>query len=124
MSRSLITSRLLFLFALLTAAGCCLTFTTAAFAQSEADQKQTAQTYTVSIHNFVYKPAKLTVHAGDTIEWKNTDTVPHTVTDQHGSFDSKEILPNASWTYVATQPGTYHYTCTPHPTMQGTFTVH
>ena len=47
---------------------------------------------TVVIDEFKFEPAAVTVHAGDTVEWKNDDFVPHTATAdseaQKPAFDS------------------------------------
>jgi plastocyanin len=65
----------------------------------------------------------LTVNLGDTIEWKNADIVPHTVTAVNKTFNSGSIAPGASWKYVAKKAGTYLYTCSPHPNMKAKLTV-
>ena len=86
-------------------------------------QKHAPQTHTVEIHNFAYQPADLTVNAGDTIVWKNTDIVSHTVTAADGSFDSGEIKAGKSWKLLAKKTGTFAYACSPHPNMRGKLTV-
>lgn len=86
-------------------------------------QKRALQTHTVVIHNFAFQPPELTVNVGDTIVWKNTDIVSHTVTAADGSFDSDEIKPGKSWKLVAKKAGTFSYSCSPHPNMHGTLTV-
>ena len=93
------------------------------FADVACAQKQASQTHTVVIHNFAFQPPKLTVNVGDTIVWKNTDIVSHTVTAADGSFDSDEIKPGKSWKLVAKKAGSFQYACSPHPNMHGTLTV-
>ena len=69
---------------------------------------------TVVIDEFKFEPATVTVHAGDTVEWKNDDFVPHTVTADAGpkpAFDSGKIDTGSAWRYVARKKGTYNYTC-------------
>jgi plastocyanin len=82
---------------------------------------------TVVIREFKFEPATVTVHAGDTVEWKNDDVVPHTVTvdgePQKPAFDSGSIQTGAAWRYVARKQGTYNYTCTFHPNMKGKLIV-
>jgi len=63
------------------------------------------------------------VRVGDAITWINKDLVPHTVTSQAGGFDSGAIAPGASWTFTATRPGEFPYTCTFHPIMQAVLHV-
>jgi plastocyanin len=93
------------------------------FSRVARAQKHAPQTHTVVIHNFAFHPAELAVNAGDTIVWKNTDVVSHTVTAVDGSFDSDEIKPGKSWKLTAKKAGTFAYACSPHPNMQGKFTV-
>ena len=78
---------------------------------------------TVSIVNFAFDPAELTVPAGTTVTWENTDTAPHTATAEDGSFDTGRIAQNASGSATFDQPGTFAYRCEFHPDMQGTITV-
>lgn len=87
-------------------------------------QKPAAQTREVVISGFKFQPDVLTVNAGDTVEWKNADIVPHTVTALDKSFNSGKIAPGSSWRFVAKNVGEFRYTCTPHPNMHATLIVH
>lgn len=80
-------------------------------------------TYQVIIEQMRFDPPVLTVHRGDRVVWVNKDLFPHTVTGMSKAFDSHEISPNASWSYVARQTGRYPYLCTLHTTMRGTLIV-
>jgi len=80
-------------------------------------------TYTVVIEQMRFNPPALTVRRGDQVTWVNKDLFPHTASANSKVFDSHSIPPNASWTYVAGQPGNYPYLCVFHPTMGGTLTV-
>lgn len=86
-----------------------------------------AKIATVVIRWFKFEPATVTVHAGDTVEWKNDDFVPHTATadsePQKPAFDSGTIDTGAAWRYVARKKGTYNYSCTFHPNMTGKLIV-
>ncbi|QQJ99253.1 cupredoxin domain-containing protein [Burkholderia ambifaria] len=81
-----------------------------------------ATTHRITIEGMRFNPASVTVARGDTIVWVNKDLVAHTATAA-GLFDSHEIRPDASWTYVANTPGRHAYICTFHPTMKATLTV-
>jgi plastocyanin len=89
--------------------------------------KGDAQSRTVSvvIRGFKFDPETVTVNQGDTVEWKNNDSVPHTATEDVSkpSFDSGTIQTGSVWRYVARNKGTYNYTCTLHPNMEGKLTV-
>ena len=65
-----------------------------------------------------FQPAELTVHPGETVEFKNEDIFAHTVTADDGSFDSGLIQPGSSWKMTVQKPGTLAYHCTPHPNMK------
>jgi len=82
-----------------------------------------SQTHEVAIHNFEFQPATLTVHTGETVRWKNSDAIPHSVVDLDGAFGSGSMPADATWSYVATRTGTFHYECSLHPNMQGTLVV-
>jgi plastocyanin len=88
-----------------------------------ADQKPTPETREVLIHGFMYQPDVVTAHVGDTVQWKNTDIVPHTVTAEDKSFRSGPIAPGATWKFVTKKAGTFPYSCTPHPNMHGKLIV-
>lgn len=84
-------------------------------------KKPAPQVLHVDIRGMKYDAATLAVTVGDTVEWTNNDLMPHTVTSS--TFDSKSIAPHGTWSYVASTPGEFAYTCTFHPTMVGTLTV-
>ncbi len=77
----------------------------------------------VSVKNLAYAVSALEVTAGTTVEWVNDDPVEHTVVASDGSFDSQLILPGGRWRYTFWVPGTYAYSCRPHPFMKGIVTV-
>ncbi|WSP59069.1 cupredoxin family copper-binding protein [Streptomyces sp. NBC_01241] len=80
----------------------------------------------VTIKNFAFSPAKLTVKAGTKVTWTNTDPDTHTVTSKQGSggpLKSKGLATNDTYSYTFTKPGTYAYYCTIHPFMTATVEV-
>jgi len=79
--------------------------------------------HTVTIKDFKYQPTILTVKVGDTVEWKNGDIVPHTVTAADKSFDSGAIGSGGLWKFVAKNSGSFDYTCTFHPNMKAKLIV-
>lgn len=83
---------------------------------------QSSQTK-VKIINFKYEPASLKLDIGETAQFINQDEEPHTVTAKDGSFNSKALDTDQTWTYTPTKPGTYPYFCSIHPYMKGTITV-
>ncbi|MEE1786454.1 cupredoxin domain-containing protein [Streptomyces sp. SP17BM10] len=83
-----------------------------------------AAAVTVTIRDFLFQPANLTVRPGGTVTVVNADTVAHTLTAQDRTFDTAPIAPGASATFTApTQRGAYAYQCTFHHFMRGILTV-
>lgn len=79
----------------------------------------------VNIEKMAFSPQVIAVKAGDTVQWVNTDTVPHTVTSD-GSllWDSGTIQPGASYERQFKFAGSYPYHCGIHSTMKGTVVIH
>ena len=92
-------------------------------AMSVACTRRAPRSHVVTMSNFVFQPAELTVSRGDTVVWNNTDFVPHTATARDGSWDSKSVAAGGSWRFVANTPGRHEYYCTFHPTMKGSIDV-
>jgi len=82
-----------------------------------------AGTTTVSISNFAFAPASVTVRAGATVTWLNRDEEPHTVTAQDKAFGSATLNTGQSYSHRFTTPGTYPYLCTIHPFMTAVVVV-
>ena len=75
--------------------------------------------------NECFIPASITINAGDTVEWINSDTAAHTVTSgspsdgPSGEFDSSLILADATYAFTFEGSGSYDYFCLVHPWMSG-----
>lgn len=82
-----------------------------------------ARTHTVIIEGMRFRPAVLVIARGDRVTWINRDLVPHTATAKSGAFNSGNIAPGASWTFIARKAGTFAYFCSYHPTMKGRITI-
>jgi plastocyanin len=77
-----------------------------------------------------YDPSPLTVKAGTSVTWTNNDSSIHTVTsglpekgDVGTLFDSSLISPGMTFVHVFDKQGTFDYSCTLHPFMQGQINV-
>ncbi len=79
----------------------------------------------VTIANFAFSPASITVRAGTTVTWTNNDSTAHTVTENDGQSGpaSGDINPGRSYSFTFTKSGTYHYHCAIHSSMTGTVLV-
>jgi plastocyanin len=77
----------------------------------------------------MYKPMKLAIKVGQTVEWINNAETLHSVTTDPDSaqkpsdvaspagakpFDSGFMKPGMTFDYTFTVPGTYKYLCLPH----------
>jgi plastocyanin len=75
--------------------------------------------------SLTFGPASLTVNAGETVTFAFGSVAHNVFFDQHAGApaDISGLNANVSVQRVFTTPGTYHYTCHIHPTMQGTVVV-
>ncbi|NMM87876.1 copper-binding protein [Rhodococcus sp. SRB_17] len=80
----------------------------------------------VTVTGMAYSPASITVNVGDTVTWVFDDNgMAH---DVRGLGSARSLLrsplkKSGTYTVTFTEPGTYDYTCTPHPDMRGTVVV-
>ena len=80
----------------------------------------------VTIQNFAFAPATLTIPVGTTVVWTNQDTAPHTATSSAGSaftFDTGNLTTGKSGKVTFNTAGTFQYFCTVHPRMVATIVV-
>ena len=71
----------------------------------------------VTIKNFAFSPAEITIKVGDTVTWTEQDAVHHTTT---GSiFNSEDLGQGQTYSNTFDKAGTYDYTCNYHPNMKG-----
>jgi plastocyanin len=78
----------------------------------------------ISIDNFSFTPATLTVKAGTTVTWTNKDDIPHGIASSNKAFTrSKALDSDDSYSFTFTTPGNYQYFCYLHPHMVGSIVV-
>jgi plastocyanin len=82
-------------------------------------------TKSVTIKNFAFRPASITVKVGSTVTWTNGDQVSHDVTSQRSGrpLRSGTMNKGRTYKYTFTKTGRYAYLCTIHPSMTGTVVV-
>ena len=85
--------------------------------------KPVARTRKTMIKNISYMQPRITVTVGTTVEWTNSDPLPHTVTAADRSFDSGLIQPGRTYRHTFTKAGTFNFSCQPHPFMKGVVVV-
>ena len=82
-----------------------------------------AETVMVSIDNFTFGSAELSVARGTTVVWTNHDDIPHTVTSTDGVFKSHALDTDDSFSFTFEKAGSYRYFCSLHPHMVGMIKV-
>src|SRR5262245_25715338 len=82
-----------------------------------------AQEATVTIDNFTFAPAALTVAAGTKVAWKNQDDIPHSIVERNQRFRSKALDTDESFSFTFSSAGSYDYFCGLHPHMVGRIIV-
>ncbi|VAW07896.1 hypothetical protein MNBD_ACTINO02-370 [hydrothermal vent metagenome] len=78
----------------------------------------------VQIVNFAFNEPAITVKVGDTVTWTNEENgIQHTTTADEGLWSSGSLDSGDMFEFTFSEPGTYTYLCTIHPSMTGTITV-
>jgi plastocyanin len=79
----------------------------------------------VKIENYKFDPPELKVKAGTTVKWVNNEKrASHSVIWLGpGGFESERMFPGESYQRKFDKPGTYAYSCGPHPEMKATVVV-
>jgi plastocyanin len=86
-------------------------------------ETSTAPAGKVAIADFDYDPKAVTVQAGTTVTWANSDEAAHTATADDGSFDTGTLEKGDSKAVSLDEPGTYTYYCRFHAFMTATVEV-
>ena len=83
-----------------------------------------SKTIEISIMDYSFKIAELTINVGDTVIWTNKDSVKHTVTSDSGDELGSELLSkDKSYSHTFNSKGEFGYHCTPHSYMKGKIVV-
>ena len=78
----------------------------------------------VTIKDYIYRPATITVPKGTTLTFTNQDSTAHTATSKEsGVFESGPIETGKSAKVTLNTSGTFTYYCLFHPFMKGTVVV-
>jgi plastocyanin len=83
----------------------------------------------VTVKQFQFMPAELSVKAGTNVTWTNEDDILHTATSgatpgtADGTFDGPMDGRGKSFSHVFDQSGRYPYFCNRHNSMTGTVVV-
>jgi plastocyanin len=82
-----------------------------------------AVTRVVAIKPNGFSPATRTIQTGDSIRWRNDDTVNHQVVADNGHFASPVLRPRQSYTRLFNTAGTFRYRDALEPAERGTIVV-
>ena len=80
----------------------------------------------ITIKDFAFSPANLTIKTGTTVTWMNQDGAVHQIDSDSKTpvdFTSDSLVNGESFSFTFTQPGTYTYHCVYHAPMKGTIIV-
>ncbi|MGD9890374.1 MAG: cupredoxin family copper-binding protein [Dehalococcoidia bacterium] len=94
-----------------------------AVAAGGASPAQAQGASAVSIIDFAFQPASVTVPVGAIVTWTNNGMAPHTSTSSAGGWDSGRLASGQSFSFTFSQPGSFSYICMIHPQMMGTVVV-
>jgi plastocyanin len=68
-----------------------------------------AATKTINIYGAVFEPARVTVDAGDTVQWVNKDNAQHQIVANNGTFASPVLNPGRTYGHTFKSAGTFGY---------------
>ncbi len=77
----------------------------------------------VTIKDFEFTPATVTIALGGTVTWTNDGPSTHTITADDGSFDSGDLSKGKTFSHTFQTAGTFTYHCSIHPFMTATVIV-
>jgi plastocyanin len=91
--------------------------------QARTEALTVTEAATVTMGDTRFAPATVRIRRGETVTWRNTNAMVHTVTG--AGFDSGNIASGATFSRTFDRPGTYSYHCKPHQAagMVGTVVV-
>jgi plastocyanin len=90
---------------------------------AEQNSETQDKSVVIKMEGYHFKPDKITIEPGTTVEWINTGKIAHTVTDDNGSWDSGSLKPGEKFSHRFDQKGTFKYICVPHEEAQMTGTI-
>ena len=82
-----------------------------------------ASTADVTIVDFAFQPAEVSVGTGGTVTWTNSGQATHTVKWSDGTPESDGLASAGTYERTFDTAGTYPYVCGIHGSMTGSITV-
>ena len=90
-------------------------------ATESGPRARTAASASVTMKDFSFSPASVTVDVGDSVTWANRGREPHTATGD--GFDTGTLDAGESGSAKFSRAGSFAYVCSIHPNMRGTVRV-
>ena len=82
------------------------------------------KTNAVRIIDYNFTPSRIAIEAGSKVTFTNSGSQPHNAAGADtGGWDTGILKGGETATVTFNRPGTYNYTCTPHPFMIGQIMV-
>lgn len=75
------------------------------------------------IRGIAFVPREIRIRVGQTVEWRNSDPVVHTVTADDASWGSGFLNEGATYRHTFREAGRFPYHCQPHPQMKAVVIV-
>ena len=89
----------------------------------DAENAEPAEPGTVIVSDNEFNPNDIEVSAGDTVTWRFEGAAVHNVTFEDDAYESSENMKEGTFEQSFEEAGSYTYTCTLHPGMDGTVSV-
>ena len=89
---------------------------------AESDHAQD-KVVVIKMEGYHFKPDKITIEPGTTVQWINTGKIVHTVTDDNDSWNSGGLKPGEKFSHRFDQKGTFKYYCIPHEQAEMTGSI-
>ncbi len=110
--------------ALAVAAACGKSYTTATtYNPPNTPNPPPSGAKSVTISDFAFTPASITIAKGSSVTWTNNGPSTHTVTAGDGSFNSGNLPSGGKFSHTFSTTGTFAYHCAIHPQMTGSVVV-
>lgn len=77
----------------------------------------------MTIKSFKFSPAEVEIKVGDTVEWINEDSAPHTATAADKSWTTPTLNNGDKASVTFDKAGTFAFACKFHPSMKGVVKV-
>jgi plastocyanin len=90
---------------------------------AKSDKDTQSKVVVIKMEGYHFKPDKITIEPGTTVEWINTGKIVHTVTDDNDTWDSGGVKPGEKFSHRFDEKGTFKYYCIPHEEAQMLGTV-